>query len=123
MLVRQRCEDEARILTDHSRLNSACKQDRHDEAVPRGRVYSRYVDKCNNERIKILNPASFGKLVRIVFANIKTRRLGVRGQSKYNYCGLSLVEDKVNQRAVKPSAMTDGNFSGFAIPIHCNVDS
>ena len=38
-----------------------------------------------------LNPASFGKLVRIIFPNVQTRRLGVRGESKYHYVDLSLV--------------------------------
>lgn len=40
-----------------------------------------------------LNPASFGKLVRIIFPGITTRRLGMRGESKYHYVDLSLVED------------------------------
>ena len=40
-----------------------------------------------------LNPASFGKLVRIIFPNVQTRRLGVRGESKYHYVDLSLVPD------------------------------
>lgn len=38
----------------------------------------------------VLNPASFGKLVRVVFPSIKTRRLGVRGESKYHYCNFQL---------------------------------
>lgn len=57
-------------------------------AVPRNAVYNRYVRVCATEKIRALNPASFGKLVRIVFPNIKTRRLGVRGHSKYHYCGI-----------------------------------
>ncbi|GAO52760.1 hypothetical protein SAICODRAFT_22973 [Saitoella complicata NRRL Y-17804] len=59
-------------------------------AVPRNRIYARYVAVCAGERMKPLNPASFGKLVRVVFRGIKTRRLGVRGQSKYHYCGIRL---------------------------------
>ena len=35
-----------------------------------------------------MNAASFGKLIRGVFPNLKTRRLGVRGQSKYHYNGI-----------------------------------
>ncbi|KAI9762342.1 MAG: hypothetical protein M4579_000492 [Chaenotheca gracillima] len=45
-------------------LNSACKKS--TGSVPRGRVYSHYV----------------------------SRRLGMRGESKYHYCGLSLHEDQ-----------------------------
>lgn len=42
----------------------------------------------------MLNPASFGKLVRIIFPNVQTRRLGVRGESKYHYVDLSVIEEK-----------------------------
>ena len=40
-----------------------------------------------------LNPASFGKLVRIIFPGIQTRRLGMRGESKYHYVDLALIDD------------------------------
>ena len=40
-----------------------------------------------------LNPASFGKLVRIIFPGIQTRRLGMRGESKYHYVDLTLIDD------------------------------
>ena len=43
-------------------------------------------------RVPTLNPASFGKLVRIIFPNVQTRRLGVRGESKYHYVDLSLID-------------------------------
>ncbi len=47
-----------------------------------------------------LNPASFGKLVRIIFPNVQTRRLGVRGESKYHYVDLSLFpEDDERQHS------------------------
>jgi regulatory factor X len=41
-----------------------------------------------------LNPASFGKLVRVLFPGLKTRRLGVRGESKYHYVNFSLKDDQ-----------------------------
>lgn len=44
--------------------------------------------------MSVLNPASFGKLVRIIFPNVQTRRLGVRGESKYHYVDLSVIEEK-----------------------------
>lgn len=40
-----------------------------------------------------MNPASFGKLVRVIFPGIQTRRLGVRGESKYHYVDLALIND------------------------------
>lgn len=49
-----------------------------------------YASRCSDDRVMVLNPASFGKLVRVVFPAIKTRRLGVRGESKYHYCHFDL---------------------------------
>lgn len=65
-----------------------------DDNVPRNRIYARYVELCTEYDLKPLNPASFGKLVRSLFPGIKTRRLGVRGQSKYHYCGIRLIGDQ-----------------------------
>lgn len=61
--------------------------------MPRNRVFSQYATKCGNERVPPLNPASFGKLVRIIFPGIQTRRLGMRGESKYHYVDLQMRED------------------------------
>jgi hypothetical protein len=47
---------------------------------------------CGTERTAVLNPASFGKLVRIIFPGVQTRRLGVRGESKYHYVDLSIID-------------------------------
>ena len=78
-------------LTLQCRLNSLCR--RGNSSVTRNRVYSHYATRCGNERVSPLNPASFGKLVRIIFPGIQTRRLGMRGESKYHYVDLTLIED------------------------------
>ena len=75
-----------------SRINEVC--DKGKGSVPRGRVYANYVSRCATERVTVLNPASFGKLVRVLFPGLKTRRLGVRGESKYHYVNFSLKEDQ-----------------------------
>ncbi|KAL2152029.1 hypothetical protein VTH82DRAFT_5213 [Thermothelomyces myriococcoides] len=67
-------------------------------SVPRGRVYAHYASRCATERITVLNPASFGKLVRVLFPGLKTRRLGVRGESKYHYVNFQLKEDQPDIR-------------------------
>lgn len=46
----------------------------------------------------MLNPASFGKLVRVLFPGLKTRRLGVRGESKYHYVNFTLMEEQPEMR-------------------------
>ncbi|KAA8914574.1 hypothetical protein TRICI_002876 [Trichomonascus ciferrii] len=73
-----------------------------DDNVPRNRIYARYVEVCSENDLKSLNPASFGKLVRGLFPDIKTRRLGVRGQSKYHYCGIRLIGDQNNATGNTP---------------------
>lgn len=73
-------------------LKETCQ--RSNESVRRDRVFARYTERCGNERVPTLNPASFGKLVRIIFPNVQTRRLGVRGESKYHYVDLSLIPDE-----------------------------
>ncbi|KAN0072371.1 hypothetical protein V8E54_009300 [Elaphomyces granulatus] len=71
-------------------------------SVRRDRVYCCYAEKCGTERVSVLNPASFGKLVRIIFPNVQTRRLGVRGESKYHYVDLSVIEEKQLPSAPNP---------------------
>ncbi|KAJ5953572.1 DNA damage and replication checkpoint protein Rfx1 [Penicillium verhagenii] len=68
-------------------------------SVRRDRVYCCYAENCGTERVSVLNPASFGKLVRIIFPNVQTRRLGVRGESKYHYVDLSVIEEKQQKPA------------------------
>ncbi|KAF1833236.1 cephalosporin C regulator 1 [Decorospora gaudefroyi] len=72
-------------------LQSVCRIAK--TSVPRNRVYSKYADRCTDDRVIPLNPASFGKLVRVIFPGIQTRRLGVRGESKYHYVDLELVPE------------------------------
>jgi len=73
------------------RLRAVCKPAK--TSVPRNRVYSQYASRCGTERVVPLNPASFGKLVRVIFPGIQTRRLGVRGESKYHYVDLALEDE------------------------------
>ncbi|KAJ4366788.1 hypothetical protein N0V83_007313 [Neocucurbitaria cava] len=72
-------------------LKSVCRLAK--TSVPRNRVYSKYAERCGTDRVIPLNPASFGKLVRVIFPGIQTRRLGVRGESKYHYVDLELIND------------------------------
>ncbi|KAI9881330.1 MAG: hypothetical protein M1830_003337 [Pleopsidium flavum] len=96
-------------------LNSVCKKS--TGSVPRNRVFAHYATRCGTERVPPLNPASFGKLVRIIFPGIQTRRLGMRGESKYHYVDLSLQEDQqdvIDQERVygKKIVRTSQSFKG-----------
>lgn len=86
-------------------LLKSCES-KNSAVVPRNRVYARYVGVCADNGIKPLSPASFGKLVRVIFPNLSTRRLGMRGQSKYHYCGIKLIGDNNQPSPSVSSAST-----------------
>ena len=90
----------------NSRLRLVCKPAK--TSVPRNRVYSQYANRCGTERVVPLNPASFGKLVRVIFPGIQTRRLGVRGESKYHYVDLALEDEQPNN--AMPAGWPTNNF-------------
>lgn len=104
--------DDEQPLT-FNRINQVC--DKGKGSVPRGRVYANYVSRCATERVTVLNPASFGKLVRVLFPGLKTRRLGVRGESKYHYVNFSLKEDlpDLSEANTSAAAQTFNNTSNF----------
>ncbi|NXA57491.1 RFX5 protein, partial [Nothocercus julius] len=54
-----------------------------DICLPKQDVYDAYKRYCDNLCCRPLNTANFGKIIREIFPNIKARRLGGRGQSKY----------------------------------------
>ncbi|KAK3585610.1 hypothetical protein CHS0354_004516 [Potamilus streckersoni] len=57
-------------------------------SVARADLYAAYLWFCEQSGVPMCNQALFGKSVRAIFPNLKTRRIGVRGKSKYHYCGL-----------------------------------
>ncbi|KEY67364.1 hypothetical protein S7711_07575 [Stachybotrys chartarum IBT 7711] len=73
-------------------------------SVPRGRVYANYASRCATEKITVLNPASFGKLVRVLFPGLKTRRLGVRGESKYHYVNFHMEDEEAEELDTRGSS-------------------
>ncbi|KAH7343806.1 hypothetical protein B0J17DRAFT_565085 [Rhizoctonia solani] len=62
-----------------------------DGNVPRQGLYNSYRNICDVHGIPHINTATLGKAIRLCFPAIKTRRLGVRGNSKYHYCGIRPV--------------------------------
>ncbi|KAM9368330.1 DNA-binding protein RFX5 [Phaethornis superciliosus] len=59
-----------------------------DTCLPKQDVYDAYRRYCDNLCSRPLSTANFGKIIREIFPNIKARRLGGRGQSKYCYSGI-----------------------------------
>ncbi|NXG39168.1 RFX5 protein, partial [Dromaius novaehollandiae] len=58
-----------------------------DTCLPKQDVYDAYKRYCDNLCCRPLSAANFGKIIREIFPNIKARRLGGRGQSKYPSTG------------------------------------
>lgn len=74
--------------------------EQEDASIARQEMYRYYCDCCQRNNESPCNQASFGKVVRIVFPCIKTRRLGVRGHSRYispNCQSLISKKDKKNR--------------------------
>ncbi|XP_026513624.1 DNA-binding protein RFX5 [Terrapene carolina triunguis] len=59
-----------------------------DTCLPKQDIYDTYKRYCDNLCCRPLSAANFGKIIREIFPNIKARRLGGRGQSKYCYSGI-----------------------------------
>ncbi|ORZ13056.1 RFX DNA-binding domain-domain-containing protein [Absidia repens] len=72
---------------------------RPNSNVPRSGIYEHYKYYCTLQHVRPVNAATFGKLIRIAFPHMSTRRLGNRGQSKYQYCNI--------QRRELPESSTD----------------
>lgn len=73
-------------------LMKNCKAE-SNSYVPRSRIFSQYAASCAQCTLKPLSQATLGKLIRTIFPEITTRRLGMRGQSKYHYCNLVLLPE------------------------------
>ena len=56
---------------------------REGVSMPRAAMYQLYIEFCQQACMEPINQATFGKAVRSSFEGLKTRRLGMRGHSKY----------------------------------------
>ncbi|KAI5180939.1 hypothetical protein NEOKW01_1180 [Nematocida sp. AWRm80] len=73
-------------ITNWLNLNYvSCK----DSSIPRCIIYQHYCEDFKKEGIEPLNTAMFGKVIKMAFPFIRSRRLGNRGNSKYHYFGVA----------------------------------
>ncbi|KAM9021366.1 DNA-binding protein RFX8 [Ara ararauna] len=61
--------------------------------IPRWLLYELYVESCSPYSECQVNSATFGKLIRLVFPGLGTRRLGTRGSTRYHYDGIAIKKD------------------------------
>lgn len=63
-------------------------QEDPEVSLPKQDVYEQYLDFCQGNSVKPLSTADFGKVMKQVYPNVRPRRLGTRGHSRYCYAGL-----------------------------------
>ena len=95
-------------------LMNSCITDA-ESYVPRGRIFAQYAASCAQNQLKPLSQATLGKLIRALFPYLKTRRLGMRGQSKYHYCGLKLVTNLVAPNDLTPNTSSANDTPGTIV--------
>ncbi|XP_049690308.1 DNA-binding protein RFX8 [Accipiter gentilis] len=61
--------------------------------VPRWLLYELYMESCSPNSKYQVNSATFGKLIRLVFPGLGTRRLGTRGSTRYHYDGIAIKKN------------------------------
>ncbi|XP_054238580.1 DNA-binding protein RFX8 [Indicator indicator] len=61
--------------------------------IPRWLLYELYMESCSPEPKYRVNSATFGKLIRLVFPGLRTRRLGKRRNARYHYAGIAIREN------------------------------
>ncbi|NXI59368.1 RFX5 protein, partial [Chloroceryle aenea] len=71
-----------------------------DTCLPKQDVYDAYKRYCDNLCCRPLSAANFGKIIREIFPNIKARRLGGRGQSKYPSASPGSCSDGIRRKTV-----------------------
>lgn len=113
--------DRAKQIFVHAWLN-ANYTPYADGNVPRQGLYSSYRRVCDHYGIPHMNTATLGKAIRLCFPAIKTRRLGVRGNSKYHYCGIrpsntaeaEWLQDYIRKTNTAGQNNANGESSGIA---------
>lgn len=86
-----------------------------DGSIPRCIIYQHYCSDFKKEGIEPLNTAMFGKVIKMVFPFIRSRRLGNRGNSKYHYFGVSV-------RGAHPSSDTEASTMPENVFLCCYED-
>lgn len=96
-------------------IGKSCESS-HTAVVPRNRIYARYVQHCSHFNLNPLISTTFFRLIRIMFPNLKTRRLGTRGKSKHHFCGLKLMGD--NSQTGSPVSSYSSNALDSSLPLN-----
>ncbi|ODQ78966.1 hypothetical protein BABINDRAFT_162051 [Babjeviella inositovora NRRL Y-12698] len=92
----------------------------HETATPRSLIFKAYDLLCFQNEVKPLGVSAMGKLIKLIWPTISTKRLGVRGNSKYHYMGIQICDwvnelcdqyddDNYEEEFMERKRNTDGN--------------
>lgn len=69
------------------RIRCHLEECENNSTLPKHEVYDEYRAHCESvNAVRVLSAPDFGKIIKCVFPNVKARRLGTRGNSKYPFC-------------------------------------
>nr|XP_034329814.1 transcription factor RFX4-like [Crassostrea gigas] len=97
-----------------------------NNSLSRGDIFQAYIVHCERNNITHCNPATFGKILRSIFPDVKTRRIGTRGNSRYHYCGIGvnpkterqqngIQKDREKQLKEDNTSLANGQFSNILV--------
>lgn len=93
-----------------------------DGSIPRCIIYQHYCSDFKKEGIEPLNTAMFGKVIKMVFPFIRSRRLGNRGNSKYHYFGVSVRNThSFSEADAEASTMPENVFMCCYEDLHASI--
>ena len=93
-------------------------------SLPRNSLFEAYErhssEREHGEYNEPINTASFGKIIRSTFPTIQTRRLGVRGQSRYYYHGIRVIptSELANVPNLQTVVRSDDSYR-YGVALHC----
>lgn len=71
------------------RIRCHLEECENNSTLPKHEVYDEYRAHCESvNAVRVLSAPDFGKIIKCVFPNVKARRLGTRGNSKYLFQNL-----------------------------------
>ena len=80
------------------RIRCHLEECENNSTLPKHEVYDEYRAHCESvNAVRVLSAPDFGKIIKCVFPNVKARRLGTRGNSKYPF---SLPPNQLNLGAL-----------------------
>ena len=89
-----------------------------NDSVCRHLVWAHHRFFCEYHKLECMNPSRFGRLLRLAFPKVVSRRLGARSSTRYHYCGIRLRFDNLSggQPTAVAQAQTEDAIAASELP-------